>query len=123
MCFRNYIAPYTEEFYGNLGGDICLISQLGQFGKGKYMENIGVGASYRIHSGGIYSAVNQINKNLMRANSYFALYRFYKRNNKIELSHYFIDRYKWTIKESIGIAKKDRKFLKTISLYKLLWRS
>ncbi|MGM0635463.1 MAG: glycosyltransferase family 2 protein [Bacteroidota bacterium] len=56
IVFKNLpiFKNYPEESFKVLNGDTFLISLLGKFGKGYYMENIRP-AVYRVHSGGIWS--------------------------------------------------------------------
>jgi glycosyltransferase involved in cell wall biosynthesis len=123
MCFRNCIKELSSVFKKMPSGDTFLISLLGHYGKGKYMDNIGIGASYRIHKGGVWNSNDNLNKILFLSKSFMAISLYYKNTQEEELQAYFKDRYRWKIKEAIQIAKKERRFLKTISLYKLLWRS
>jgi len=116
-CFRNCLTEYPDEFYGKIGGDTFLTSLLGNHGKGKYMSNIGVGASYRIHSGGIFSSKNSIRKQLFRANTHLAIALYYKRTNDLELKSFFIDRYKWILKDTIKLAIFQKNIKEIIILY------
>jgi glycosyltransferase involved in cell wall biosynthesis len=110
MCFRNVVSEFPKEFKGIIGGDMFLTSLLGKYGKGKYMENIGVGASYRIHSGGIWNSNDEFKKILFRANTLLAIYKYYKRIKEKESYSYFNDRYKWQLKEAIKIAKAQKNY-------------
>lgn len=57
LCFRNVIKEYPDELYKVKNGDTFLIGLLGQYGKGKYIEDIEP-AVYRVHQRGIWSSAS-----------------------------------------------------------------
>jgi len=76
MVFRNVLEEYPKNFSKVLNGDTFLISLLGGYGKGRYVEDIEL-AAYRVHSGGIWSQL-EISKRL-KARRVF---------NQVLMSHY-----------------------------------
>lgn len=116
-CFRNCIEEYPVELQEKIAADMFILSLLGHYGKGKYMHNIGVGASYRIHDGGVHSSISDINKLLFRAKSMLELVKYYERTSETDLHSYFKDRYKWTINETIKLAFSQKKFILALNLF------
>jgi len=117
ICYRNCISTFPEEFIEFKGGDTFFISLLGQHGNGKYMHNIDVGASYRIHAAGAWNANNGLKKVLHTSKSFWVIAKYYKRIKETALFNYFNDRYKWKLKEAIQIAKKERNYKALFLLY------
>jgi glycosyltransferase involved in cell wall biosynthesis len=76
MVFRNVIEEYPKNFSKVLNGDTFLISLLGGYGKGRYVEDIEL-AAYRVHSGGIWSELD--NSKRLKALRVF---------NQVLMSHY-----------------------------------
>ncbi len=82
MVFRNVIEEIPDFFYKILNGDTVLISLLGAYGKGKYIEDIEP-AGYRIHYGGVWSKLDR-NKRLKANRSYnAAMMRYYAKQPEI----------------------------------------
>ena len=79
MMFKNLpiLSNYPKEGYRVLNGDIFLISILGQFGKGKYMNDIEP-AFYREHSGGIWSMISIKIKKINNFNTLFLIAKYYE---------------------------------------------
>jgi len=61
VMFRKVISLSPEQFDNVLSGDTLLWHLLGRYGKSKYQENI-ISAAYRVHSGGIYSSLDKVEK-------------------------------------------------------------
>ncbi len=80
MVFRNVIKEYPSNFSKVLNGDTFLISILGAYGKGKYLENIQP-AAYRIHEGGIWSTLETLKK-LKASRVFNKEMMIYHKNNK-----------------------------------------
>ncbi|WP_394906951.1 glycosyltransferase family 2 protein [uncultured Mesonia sp.] len=80
MVFRNVIKDYPPNFSKVLNGDTFLISILGAYGKGKYLENIQP-AAYRIHEGGIWSTLETL-KRLKASRVFNKEMMVYHKNNK-----------------------------------------
>ena len=80
MVFRNVIKDYPPNFSKVLNGDTFLISILGAYGKGKYLENIQP-AAYRIHDGGIWSTLETL-KRLKASRVFNKEMMVYHKNNK-----------------------------------------
>jgi glycosyltransferase involved in cell wall biosynthesis len=76
MVFRNVLEEYPKNFSKVLNGDTFLISLLGGYGKGRYVEDIEL-AAYRVHSGGIWSELD--NSKRLKARRVF---------NQVLMSHY-----------------------------------
>lgn len=88
MVFRNCIEKYPSNFLNVYNGDIALVSLLGNFGKGKYMDEIKP-ASYREHDGGVWSKEDVTNRKLKSLNTPLELLKFYKKKKDSHLEAYF----------------------------------
>ena len=88
VCFRNILKEFPPEFQCTKLGDKFLWSLLGEFGKGKFLENIKP-AKYRVHKGGIFSQKNVKTQYEMAYLTSFSLYMYYLRINNKLMSDYF----------------------------------
>lgn len=88
VMFRNKIDLYPKESPNVLNGDTFLFSRLGKIGGYKYMSEI-VPGGYRVHSGGIWSLVDQQKKYAQSMNSMYWISQYYKRKGDYKLSSHF----------------------------------
>jgi len=91
ICFRNVIVEFPDEINHVSNGDTFLISLLGQYGKGKYLDNI-ENAVYRKHSNSIWSSLSEEFKILTSLNTFANLSKYHKRTGNDFISRYFIDK-------------------------------
>jgi glycosyltransferase involved in cell wall biosynthesis len=91
VCFRNIIEEYPEEFLRSPTGDNFLSSLLGNFGKGKFLNEIEPSA-YRMHSSGMWSLQNDGRKRMILVLSYFSLWQYYNRIGKKEYALIFYNK-------------------------------
>jgi glycosyltransferase involved in cell wall biosynthesis len=82
MVFRNQLRQLPTSFTNVLNGDTFLISLLGAYGKGKYIEDIKLG-TYRVHSGWIWSKLENLKKLKARRKLNEVLLLHYKNNNQL----------------------------------------
>lgn len=65
VLFKNFtpkeLKDFRSQFREAFNGDMALMHHLGFLGKCKYMENVDY-AAYRVHSGGIWSAIDEVKK-------------------------------------------------------------
>ncbi|MGZ8548075.1 MAG: glycosyltransferase, partial [Sulfuricurvum sp.] len=87
-CFRNVLGGLPPEYYVTGYGDLFLWSLLSQYGEGHYINSI-LPSRYRIHAGGVHSSQSLETKHIMLAETYFALYLYYKRIGSSALSQDF----------------------------------
>jgi glycosyltransferase involved in cell wall biosynthesis len=89
LCYRNVIREYPPEIYHVLTVDKFLCSMLGQYGKGKYLDNVAP-AAYRLHNGGVWSLKDNVQKKMALITSYYWMWQYYARikNNELAL-HFF----------------------------------
>lgn len=80
-CFRNEKFNFPKKLYQVNAGDHFLTSILGLYGKAKYLNF--VGATYRIHSNGIWSSKNNFVANISILNDYFKLCNYWKFEKEI----------------------------------------
>ncbi|MDB3941732.1 glycosyltransferase [Verrucomicrobiales bacterium] len=89
LVYRNVISSPPPEKSMVENSDNFLLSLLGQYGKGKFHAEIKP-ACYRIHSGGIWSMKSDRDKNAMRMNTFYWMFRYYHRiNEPTYAAHYF----------------------------------
>ncbi|RFN60039.1 glycosyltransferase [Marixanthomonas ophiurae] len=85
LVFRNIFPGFPPEIENVLNADTFLLSFLGQHGKGKYMLEIKPSA-YRLHSGGIWSAISRLNKIKNKLSFLGHMNNYYKALNDHETS-------------------------------------
>lgn len=113
MCFRNVITHYPSEFFKVLNGDSFLISILGEYGQGKYLDNI-LPASYRVQEGGMWSTINSEKVSVHQAVTYFQLMIYYKRIGNQDISNY----YKFRLRNAhLSLIKHSSKKMKVTNIY------
>lgn len=79
------------EFTKVLNGDNFLTSLLGQYGAGKYMNDVAP-ACYRVHDGGMWSAVSKERKALDQLNTWMWMAAYYDRIGRTDIAGHFIAR-------------------------------
>jgi len=84
MCFRNVIKEFPYEIHKVINGDTFLISILGQYGKGKYIQAI-TPAMYRVHVTGVWSMINELKKIEHRVLFYYYLKKYYVKRGDVEV--------------------------------------
>lgn len=72
-CFRNLLEGWPRELVNVKYGDIAIWSQLGDFGKGKYLPGIAP-SMYRVHDKGVHSMTGRRKQLQMRSETLMALY-------------------------------------------------
>lgn len=108
LVYRNVINTFPNEFLKVKNADIFLTSLLGQYGNGKFIENIG--GKYRVHDGGLWSSLDNKQKVESRKNTFFQLHKYYKSINNREISDFYLLKSKGT--PSQGAKRSFKKFLK-----------
>jgi glycosyltransferase involved in cell wall biosynthesis len=90
MCFRNVdiIQNYPFEHHCAPIDDNFFASMLGAYGKGKFLGDIKA-SRYRHHGGGDYTSKSRYEKSKMYYQTFFALYMYYLRIGKDDLSAHF----------------------------------
>jgi glycosyltransferase involved in cell wall biosynthesis len=82
MVYRNvnFISYFEEDFQNILNADTYLISCLGFYGKGMYLDDI-QDACYRVHDGGVWSKKSEFIKFKNLINTYSSLYKLHVHEN------------------------------------------
>ena len=83
MLFRNVIQQFPPEIRRADMGDVFLASLLGQFGGAHFMADIKP-SMYRLHEGGMFSGLAASDKTDMQEQTFFWLYKYYKRSGQHE---------------------------------------
>ena len=87
MFRRNY-DWYPEEHGKVVNGDTFFFTRLGRVGGYKYLDDLTPGA-YRAHPGGIWSSMDQRQKDATSINTAYWMSQYYMRKGNHELSVYF----------------------------------
>lgn len=70
--------------------DNFIISRLGSFG-GSHFHNEIEPSAYRVHSGGVWSKISEIDKKDSQLNTWFWMYRYYQRIGEVKYArHYWV---------------------------------
>lgn len=104
ILFRNVIRELPVEYFKVTNGDAFLFSMLGNYGGAKYLDSISP-AVYRIHAGGIWSGINQFEKNIKLSESYYWMSVYYDRILKHDIASEWACVAMWHIASSIKIKK------------------
>jgi glycosyltransferase involved in cell wall biosynthesis len=89
VVFRNLSIIWPEETKYVLNGDTFLFSILGQYGNGKYIQDIQPG-NYRYHSGGIWSAITNQQKTIAHITTFYWIYQYYFRIGDINRAQSYL---------------------------------
>lgn len=100
LCFKNVIKNYPPQMYSISTPDTFLTSILGNFGEGKFMNDI-IPSCYRLHSGGVWGKQNKIRKLKMRLDLFKSLYSFYLSSQNEEITLYYKKRIRGTYRPLI----------------------
>ncbi len=117
LCFRNIFLNNEFDFPNVVNGDLALISILGLYGKGKYMEGI-QNACYRVHSGGIWSQTSRIRQNTAKYETFQEMSSYYFRLGNKELGVYYRKRLKQQFKVIFLYYIKNRNFKEAIRYFR-----
>lgn len=89
-CFRNVLRDYPPEFFKVLNGDSFLFSLLGNHGKSKYLGGSVEPDVYRVHAGGVWSALGRDWRQAWhRVNTFFWLRSYYWSIGQNKYSQHF----------------------------------
>lgn len=92
ICFRN-IVNFTKINYKKvLNEDYFLFAILGEFGKGKYLDNIKPSV-YRILQQGVWSSRTEIQRQIAKMSTLKSLENYYNSKLKKDISNYFKKKY------------------------------
>lgn len=73
--FKNVLGEWPAELFNAKYGDIAIWAQLGDYGAGKYLDDIKP-SHYRVHSGGVHSMASKKNQLQMRIQTFMSLYSY-----------------------------------------------
>jgi len=98
MCFRNV----TKDYPTYLFGDTSLVSFLGNYGKGKYLNSV-EDAVYRVHPTSVWSSKDEEHKKIIGASVFAKLNKYYDEVGKEIYKQYFKDRFNEKLREVLKI--------------------
>lgn len=87
-CFRNVFQSFPTEMLKVLNGDTFLLSLLGLHGGAKYLPHISP-ATYRVHSGGIWSQEDGLRKLRSLIRTHQQLLKYYRSKGDRPTAAYF----------------------------------
>ncbi|SKB36743.1 Glycosyltransferase involved in cell wall bisynthesis [Salegentibacter holothuriorum] len=116
-CFRNQIKDIPIEFTKIFNGDNFWMSLLGNYGDGKYLENIKP-SFYRIHPASIWSTAEKSFQLKSKFETYSYLSKYYKRKKDKNLSEHFKSRANNYAKMIFKYYLKRKKMLEIIKFLK-----
>lgn len=90
--YRNVVKDFAPERNMVRNGDSFFLSILGKFGKSHYHDEIKP-AAYRVHPGGVWSASSPDKKLDDQTNTWFWMYRYYKRVGDSKLADIYLARF------------------------------
>jgi glycosyltransferase involved in cell wall biosynthesis len=86
MVFRNILDKLPQEYDLVQNEDRFLFSLLGNYGKYKFHKNI-IPSVYMVHNKSVWSSQNLEKKSISEMNTWFQLYKYYKRKDKLKISN------------------------------------
>ena len=105
LCFRNIMEFLPSEFENVDLPDIFLVSFLGNYGKGKFFPESNLSA-YRKHDFGVWSSTSFFKKLIFRLNLYNNLFSFYSNKYDVQMSRYYLNRIRGTLRPIIFESAK-----------------
>ncbi len=106
MCYRNVLKEFPSQFYEVINGDSFIISMLGNYGDGKYMDEI-VPSVHRQHSGGMWTSIKQLEKISLRLRFYENCISYYRELKDNETVSYFNLQGVKTIQKYLTLTAKN----------------
>lgn len=91
ICFRNIIRKFPNNYLDCPNGDTYLYTLIGQHGGAHFIPTIQP-SCYRVHSGGIWSQVQQINKDKKAIQSFRCMVAYLDEIKDINTRDYYLDR-------------------------------
>jgi len=116
---RNVVSDFALERKMVKNGDTFFVSLLGAYGKSHYHADI-MPAAYRAHPGGVWSSASIQTKLEDQLNTYFWMYRYYKRVGNDQLSNVYYEKYIQKFLRSIRFKYILIEVMKRFFLYKWL---
>lgn len=103
--FRNIVDFNIPEKRKVVNGDTFMISVLGLYGKAKYHDDI-LPAAYRVHSGGVWSSLNEERKITTLINTWYWLQVYHKRILSGWDEYFLLLHFKFTLKRLLLCKSK-----------------
>ncbi|MTT52805.1 glycosyltransferase [Alcanivorax sp. VBW004] len=101
--YRNVISEFAPERNMVRNGDTFFTAILGQYGSSHYHAEIQP-AAYRVHGGGVWSSLDNEDKLDTQMNTWFWMYRYFKRVGEEDVSRIFLSKFKASaFKKSSGV--------------------
>ncbi len=104
MCYRNVITKFPEVVWKMKNGDTLLTVLLGEYGACKFQHEIKP-ASYRRHSGGVWSMKSVITQWRTQANTYEQFSIHFEKNRDKKFKLYYLDLF---VKKQLAIYRWEK---------------
>ena len=106
MCFRNVLKEFPPQFFEVINGDSFITSMLGNYGEGKYIDEI-FPSVHRQHIGGMWSSIKQLEKISLRMLFYENCISYYKELKDKKTVAYFNKQGVKTSRKYLSLASKN----------------
>lgn len=119
--FRNIKIPSIPELSKVINGDAFFPVMIGAYGGSHYHEDI-MHSVYRVHKGGVWFNMHNDAKERAEAqlNTYFWIYRYYKRIGNKKYENLFFEKFKERISKRLSVSELFALFLlKLMHLFRI----
>jgi hypothetical protein len=106
MCLERRMVKNGDKFFTSI---------LGHYGKSHYHSEIEP-AVYRAHDGGTWSSISKQEKTEEHLNTFFWIYKYYKRINEVTYAKYYWKLYVRMLLSRVDLTELSREFLIRILL-------
>ncbi|MFN8775876.1 MAG: glycosyltransferase [Flavobacteriales bacterium] len=115
MCYRNVPLIFPPEYFRSPNGDLFLQALLSEFGGAGYQADIAP-ASYRTHTGGVWSLQPQLHRWRQAIRTYEQLAGYFKRTNRTELSNHYANWYNERQRELLTALWRNKERKKALQI-------
>lgn len=97
IFFRKVFTTFPAEKKNATNGDNFLITMLGLYGEGKYLDSISKSA-YRLHPKSIWSSKSQEDRARMLSETFALIGKYHKRSNRKDIANFYFEKSKLLVK-------------------------
>lgn len=108
--YRNVPIDFAPELGKVLNGDAFRTSMFGAFGGSHHHADI-ENSAYRVHAGGVWSMSSEENKLDAQLNTWFWMYKYYKRMGKPKYAAVYYRRFVRTVFERVDLFTLSKEYL------------
>jgi len=100
LCCRNVTLEDCLEQSMVLNGDAFRTSRLGHYGKGKWQGDVIKPGVYRVHQGGIWSALSEEAKTANHLNTAYWLCVYYAKRGQLPYAHAWLEHVRYLVEQT-----------------------